>query len=416
MVEDVPSAPYWQYLPRNLSYTSEPDSRCIRGPPTHSKQLKDRCINKMSLQSSDEEATINELEGELGSLNELESTTPEIDGVVDIFGDLDVKEDKTGFSDYGSDLSTSSSVDTFKIPGSNNADITVIVSSDDPDSEDSGTESKVKCKTGNNHIAKKENNTCSKDGGKLSLFIPNIASNHGDLAKSFLDLLDSGEDDDFLAVGKGELRRSTSLKTNKTPPNTPQRKKAVRFADAFGLDLENVRHILNLDDPPKIPPSAMADLKKGIESEQVPEGSLYFQAQFAQPGANGNFIQRVHAHKVSLENAMINNLTITGTVRVANISYHKQVRIRYTTNNWTTFSDILGSYVQNSCDGATDRFSFTLVAPSDLVTGNKLAFAVGFDSDGQSYWDNNFGQNYVFECFAKTVPTLNSESTWVHFL
>lgn len=65
---------------------------------------------------------------------------------------------------------------------------------------------------------------------------------------------------DFLKT-QPPIKRSTSLKSNKTPPGTPSRKKVVRFADALGLDLESVRHILNLEAPPKIPATALRDLQ-----------------------------------------------------------------------------------------------------------------------------------------------------------
>ncbi|GFN77174.1 protein phosphatase 1 regulatory subunit 3b [Plakobranchus ocellatus] len=211
------------------------------------------------------------------------------------------------------------------------------------------------------------------------------------------------------------LRKSSSLKTNKTPPGTPHRKKAVRFADAMGLDLESVRHVLNTNSPPKIPPSAMADLLTGLSEDRKELGSKYLCPCFNQPGASDGFHQRVLGQKVCLENAIITDLTITGFVRVANITFHKSVRVRYTYNAWATFHDIAASYVQNSCDGPTDRFSFSLVAPAYFVPGHRLEFAVSFNAEGTEYWDNNFGQNYVFECFAKTVPT-ESESSWIHFL
>lgn len=67
---------------------------------------------------------------------------------------------------------------------------------------------------------------------------------------------------DFLETE--HVKRSTSLKTYKTPPGTPHRKKVVRFADAMGLDLEDVKHVMNTDDPPHIPDSAMRDLKVSI--------------------------------------------------------------------------------------------------------------------------------------------------------
>lgn len=211
------------------------------------------------------------------------------------------------------------------------------------------------------------------------------------------------------------LRKSSSLKTNKTPPGTPHRKKAVRFADAMGLDLESVRHVLNTNSPPKIPPSAMADLQAGLSEDRKEIGSKYLCPCFNQPGASDDFYQRVLGRKVCLENAIITDLTITGFVRVANITYHKSVRVRYTDNAWATFHDIAASYVQSSCDGPTDRFSFSLVAPAYFVPGHRLEFAISYNAEGTEYWDNNGGENYVFECFAKTVPT-ESESAWMHFL
>lgn len=211
------------------------------------------------------------------------------------------------------------------------------------------------------------------------------------------------------------LRKSSSLKTNKTPPGTPHRKKVVRFADAMGLDLESVRHVLNMESPPKIPASAMADLKAGLVEERKEIGSKYLCPCFNQPGAADNFFQKVITQKVCLENAIITDLTITGFVRVSNISFHKSVRVRYTHNGWATFHDIAASYVQNSCDGPTDRFSFSIVAPPFFGLGSRLEFAVSYNAGGTEYWDSNDGNNYVFECFAKTVPTDN-ETAWLHFL
>lgn len=237
--------------------------------------------------------------------------------------------------------------------------------------------------------------------------------------RSILDLVSPEspvyEDREFNFT-RTELRKSASLKSSKTPPGTPRRKKVVRFADAMGLDLESVRHILNLESPPKIPASAMAHLHTGLALDRKEMGVKFLSACFDQPGGADNFLQRVLGNKVCLENAVaITGTTITGVVRVANISFHKSVRVRFTTNGWNTFHDIAASYVQNSHDGATDRFSFTIVTPADFVPGCKVEFALSYSTSGAEYWDNNNGMNYVFECFAKTVPT-ESENYWMHFL
>jgi protein phosphatase 1 regulatory subunit 3A/B/C/D/E len=344
--------------------------------------------------------------------------------VEDIFGNLKLEEENdcnlssghgplNGKSDcgYGSDdLNSLTSADSDATLQSGD-DITLIISSEDETDIDT-----VQPANMDDAIASTEK------GVTIPKIIPGPTTSKS-MKPYLLDLLNPSEayDDDEDDVdgefgGRPELRRATSLKTNKTPPGTPRRKKVVRFADAFGLDLENVRHILNMNSPPRIPASAVRDLKTGIEKDRNTQGNKYFQSLFSQPGATGNFVQRVLAQSVCLENAMINGMTITGTARVKNVGYHKKVTIRYTVNSWATFADVVASYVQGSCDGATDRFSFTVVSPVELDTGRKLEFAVMFESEGQTFWDNNYGQNYVFECYAKTVPTLSTDNAWVHFL
>lgn len=216
-------------------------------------------------------------------------------------------------------------------------------------------------------------------------------------------------------INKAELRKTSSLKTSKTPPGTPSRKKMVRFADAMGLDLECVRHVMDTDNPPRIPASAIADLKVGVEEDRRNVGSRYLDLCFQQPCALENFMTRVMTNKVSLENCLITDMSITGVVRVANIGYHKCVRVRYSVNNWITFYDVMASYVQNSCDGATDRFSFTIVSPSTLGPGTKISFAVSYTVNDRVYWDNNSSKNYDIVCYAKTTPS-DLDSSWVHFM
>lgn len=231
--------------------------------------------------------------------------------------------------------------------------------------------------------------------------------------KSLLDSRVYEESD--ISIDRSELRKSSSLKAKKTPPGTPNRKKMVRFADALGLDLEDVRHVLNAENPPKIPASAMADLKVGMESDRKDIGNKFLTACFQQPGASENFLQTVLAQKVCLENAIITDMTITGVVRVANIGFHKIVRVRYTYSHWTSYHDVMASYIQNSCDGPTDRFSFSICAPADFGVGSKLEFALSYTVGDIVYWDNNDGNNYTFECFAKTTPT-ESRDSWLHFV
>ena len=119
-------------------------------------------------------------------------------------------------------------------------------------------------------------------------------------------------DQEFDFLKSNPIRRCTSLKTNKTPPGTPHKKKEVRFADALGLDLESIRHILNIDEPPVVPDSAMKDLDlrdKSVDSFALPAPKMvqvkHLCTCFSQPGCSPDFLRRVQERKVSLETCSV---------------------------------------------------------------------------------------------------------------
>lgn len=208
------------------------------------------------------------------------------------------------------------------------------------------------------------------------------------------------------------VRRCSSLRTGKTPPGTPGRKKIVRFADVLGLDLADVKTFM--DDIPYIPKSAYedlrdADLNQWCQDSFVPAPPAprvlkdkRLVIMFASPGDQANFLDILNARSVCLENAIIQDtgtVAISGTVRVRNLDFHKSVQIRYSLDSWKTFSDLQASYVPNSCDGFCDRFQFLLYAHT-LTIGQRLEFAVRFMCKGCQFWDNNSGINYVVQCVA----------------
>ncbi|KAJ8898203.1 hypothetical protein PR048_003563 [Dryococelus australis] len=220
------------------------------------------------------------------------------------------------------------------------------------------------------------------------------------------------------------IRRSSSLKSGKTPPGTPGRKKIVRFADVLGLDLADVRTFL--DDIPWVPQSAYQDLQDVDLSDtaSVPvqsSGTDSFSVcarrtdkclvpMFQQPGNHVDFLDKVRERQVCLESALVTDtifFTITGYVRVRNLDFHKSVYIRYTLDGWKTFSDLQASYIDGSCDGFSDRFSFKLYAHTVNI-GSKVEFAIRFQCKGVQYWDSNLGANYTFQCLPPIAPTTTS--------
>jgi len=214
---------------------------------------------------------------------------------------------------------------------------------------------------------------------------------------------DNGEDDgEFFDYQK--VRRTTSLKSGKTPPiGSPRCKKEVRFADALGLDLESVRQILNSNDPPIIPASATKHLHLPSDMDDF----LFcrrrlLHACFAQPGDSPTFLSRVTERRVALQSCVVTANAVNGIIRVANIAYEKRVSVRFSLDGWQTFTDIPATYVDGSNDGSTDKFCFGIVLPESF--GSAMEFSVRFvagGNDGDVFWDSNFGANYRIECYIR---------------
>lgn len=79
--------------------------------------------------------------------------------------------------------------------------------------------------------------------------------------------------------------------------------KAVRFADAVGLGLADVRDLVNADEPPTIPASALRDLH--VRRRKRSKSHLTYSLDFSQPGSEPTFITRVLGDKVSVSCCLV---------------------------------------------------------------------------------------------------------------
>ncbi len=86
-------------------------------------------------------------------------------------------------------------------------------------------------------------------------------------------------------------------------------------------------------------------------------------------------------------------LTATGYVEVENIAYAKNVTIHYTTNG-TTWQDTSAEYYQPTW-GNYEAWKFQTPCIELGYRGSAtITFAVKYEVNGQTYWDNNNGNNY----------------------
>ncbi|CAF1009896.1 unnamed protein product [Brachionus calyciflorus] len=193
----------------------------------------------------------------------------------------------------------------------------------------------------------------------------------------------------------------------KTQKQDSKNKKKVRFADSLGYEQVHIKLITkNLAD---------LDLKEKIErfnfkQLQSDYKKLTFEPLFVQPGLQPNFMSQLNERKVILETVEINNYELNGYIRVINISFHKRVFVRYTTNNWESYTDLDCSYVPSSSNGLTDLFHLLVLLDQETLIknfSNNIEFAICYEVRNSenlketlqnSYWDNNCEKNYQFRC------------------
>uniref|UniRef100_A0A4W5MFD0 Si:dkey-242g16.2 n=1 Tax=Hucho hucho TaxID=62062 RepID=A0A4W5MFD0_9TELE len=155
------------------------------------------------------------------------------------------------------------------------------------------------------------------------------------------------------------------------------KKKRVVFADTKGLSLTAVRLY--------IPDNSFSTLWR-------------LSLAFPQPMADFKTFQaRLQEVLVQLESCSVTERSLSGTVRVCNVSFEKAVYVRVTFDSWRSYQDIPCSYLQQRYGGAeTDVFAFDVPLPQNLDPSERLEFCVLFrpGSGASLRWDNNGGQNY----------------------
>lgn len=215
-------------------------------------------------------------------------------------------------------------------------------------------------------------------------------------------------------------KRAKSLSFLPADAMKQHRSPQVRFVDALGLELEEVK-VFKVQEHPLIPDHVMFRLL--MSSEMAFRKSLelslpYFKPCFPEdPRSQPNFMSRLYSQSVCLERIQCSDQGITGTICVVNLAYEKHVSVPYSFTNWRAHTAATASWMSSGDIPGTDIFRFRLpVPPFVLEPGAVLEFAICYHVKGSSYWDNNEGQNYKLSChsYKVTVPK-ECEDSMLHF-
>lgn len=194
---------------------------------------------------------------------------------------------------------------------------------------------------------------------------------------------------------KAAPRSCIKLSTDKT-------KKRVVFADDRGYALEQVKF---MTEPSHVPPYwALKVTPSSLPEREPPPKNVIdlWEQRFPQPASDYlQFRTRITEKCVSLENVILkqDECAVDGTVKVKNLDFNKEVFVRASSDGWRTHEDTYCAFVETgplSKNGVSvyDTFGFRLQLP---IHSRRLDFCVCFRCQGNEYWDNNNGDNYVIE-------------------
>lgn len=187
-------------------------------------------------------------------------------------------------------------------------------------------------------------------------------------------------------------------------------KKSVTFADNKGLVLATVRVMTEpSDQPPNLRPEVLSSLCKDDAADVT--GRPPLELRFKQPASDYMaFRNKVDQNCVCLENVIIKDYDIIGTIKVKNIAFEKKVFVRCTFDGWFTSEDIPGNYVATSKGSSMSRknvydtFTFKISVSPKMECTQKVEFCVCYDVSGNQYWDNKDGKNYQIVTTKDTAP------------
>jgi protein phosphatase 1 regulatory subunit 3A/B/C/D/E len=195
-------------------------------------------------------------------------------------------------------------------------------------------------------------------------------------------------------------------------PQSPVRStKRVSFADHAGLALAQVRLVKESpDEPPELSADVLSSLTDGASADVTDNPPITL--CFAQPASDYlAFRDKINRHLVSLENVILTDYTVEGTIKVKNITFEKRVFVRLSLDEWETFEDFEATYVPGpgvpGYSEPYDTFSFTMDISPSFDVMKKVQFAVCFNEHDIDHWDNNGGENYtiISEHYQEVPPS-----------
>ena len=194
---------------------------------------------------------------------------------------------------------------------------------------------------------------------------------------------------DVTFVKYGKVTRNIYIQTT---DNASSQQVYVHYNYMSGEEWRDAQaeYFTTLSDGSKIFKASISSFNDEYAIKYISDGNEYWDNN------NGN---NYHDEKIGSAPITIDRYGYqTGSQYVVNVvlknySYEKDVKVRYTEDNWATQHDVAMHYVSTNDDG-TEVWATTLNLSN--TSGRIFEYCAYYynKSNNQTYWANNFGQNY----------------------
>lgn len=103
---------------------------------------------------------------------------------------------------------------------------------------------------------------------------------------------------------------------------------------------------------------------------------------------------------------------LEGYIAVQNLAFQKNVTVHYTIDNGKTWADVPATYVKQNLSTANEEI-WKFATPT-VQYGQQTMFCIKYQVNGQTYWDNNNGNNYTNDAFGKSIVYVNSHDSYTY--
>ena len=170
-----------------------------------------------------------------------------------------------------------------------------------------------------------------------------------------------------------------------------KRRQSVSFADDFGFDLVKTRFFETFDrlffevEEENNKPKIFSPIKK----------MRTFLPMFHLSSRRDNLLEKVAEQKVRLESVHIFGTLVSGSILVYNLTFQKEVSVKYTTDGWAAYNEISASYASKQNE-SFDRFEFEHYFEPSAIE-KEVEFCVRYQNPSGEFWDSNDGKNYILK-------------------